>query len=196
MMMLAIVLLHTAITGFSSSAAVLDGKGLEASECSDEDCATLYLLTSTGEEIPIKKTISKMKQKDVAGARVVGSGCFTIFKGKSFSGSSITVAPPTKLMLAEQGHHWTTVKSVKYSPVCQRQAGAHLGHLGLAGLLALVLLAGLVYGRYQHRRSRRKHEDFLKEEEMKSLKPDGCDSKGEQEPPICKIEIPSPNLSI
>ena len=58
-MILAIVLLHTAITGFSSSAAVLDGKGIEASECSEEDCATLYLLTSTGEEIPIKKTISK-----------------------------------------------------------------------------------------------------------------------------------------
>ena len=97
-MIVAIVLLHTAITAFSSSAAVLDGKGLEASECSEEDCATLYLVTSNGEEIPIKNTISKMKEKDVAGARVVGNGCFTIFKGKGFSGSSITVASSTKLM--------------------------------------------------------------------------------------------------
>merc|ERR1712156_694537 len=69
-MIVAIVLLHTAITAFSSSAAVLDGKGLEASECSEEDCATLYLVTSNGEEIPIKNTISKMKEKDVAGAMV------------------------------------------------------------------------------------------------------------------------------
>merc|ERR1712209_336787 len=134
-MILAIVLLHTAITGFSSSAAGLNGKGLEASECSEEDCATLYLLTSTGEEIPIKKTISKMKQKDVAGARGVGSGCFTIFKGKGFSGSSVTVAPSAKLMLAEQGHHWTTVKSVK-----TRRCAREKQELTLATLAWLVSL--------------------------------------------------------
>merc|ERR1711962_1714405 len=96
------------------------------------------------------------------GARVVGIGCFTIFKGKDFSGSSIMATSSTRLMFVEHGHHWSTVKSVKYSPVCRRQAGVHLGHLGLAGLLVLVLLAGLVSARLHRRGGGRRIQTFRK----------------------------------
>ena len=195
-MIFAIALLHTIIAGFSSSAAVLDGRTKESSECSSQDCGSLYLLKSTGEEIPLVSSITRMKEKDVVGARVVGAGCFTIFKGKDFSGSSIIAASSTRLMFVEQGHHWSTVKSVKYSPVCRRQAGVHLGHLGLAGLLALVLFVGLVSARLHQRRRRQKDSDFSKVEEMSNLKPDGYEYTEEQQSPICKTEIPRAILAI
>ena len=196
-MIFAIALLHTIIAGFSSSAAVLDGRTKESSECSaGQDCGSLYLLKSTGKEVPVVSSIPRMKEKDVVGARVVGAGCFTIFKGKDFSGSSIMATSSTRLMFVEQGHHWSTVKSVKYSPVCRRQAGVHFGHLGLAGLLALVLFAGLVSARLHQRRRRQKNSEFSKVEEMKNLKPDGCENKEEQQSPICKTEIPRAILAI
>ena len=195
-MIFAIALLHTLIAGFSSSAAVLDGRTKESSECSGQDCGSLYLLKSTGEEVLLESSIPRMKEKDVVGARVVGIGCFTIFKGKDFSGSSIMATSSTRLMFVEQGHHWSTVKSVKYSPVCRRQAGVHLGHLGLAGLLVLVLLAGLVSARLHRRRRRQKDSDFSKVEEMKNLNPAGCENKEEQESPICKTKIPRAILAV
>ena len=184
------------MAGFSSLAVVLDGRTKESSECSDKDCGSLYLLKSTGEEVPVVRSIPRMKEKDVVGARVVGVGCFTIFKGKDFSGSNIMATSSTRLMFVEQGHHWSTVKSVKYSPVCRRQAGVHFGHLGLAGLLALVLFAGLVSARLHQRRRRQKNSEFSKVEEMTNLKPDGCENKEEQQSPICKTEIPRAILAI
>merc|ERR1712203_1266125 len=66
-------------------------------DCDGEDCATLYLITSGGVEVAHKGTSSKIKQKDVEKAKVVGSGCFMIYKGKGFSGPSVKIegaSPP------------------------------------------------------------------------------------------------------
>merc|ERR1712107_735453 len=74
-MIFAIALLHTTMAGFSSLAVVLDGRTKESSECSIQDCGSLYLLKSTGKEVPVVSSIPRMKEKDVVGARVVGAGC-------------------------------------------------------------------------------------------------------------------------
>ena len=91
-------------------AQVITGTEISTINCEGEDCATLYLITSSGEEVAHKGTNSKIKQKDVEGARVVGLGCFMIYKGKGFSGPSIKVEGASPLSLKDQGHTWTTVK--------------------------------------------------------------------------------------
>merc|ERR1712107_157230 len=65
---------------------------------------------------------------DVEKAKVVGSGCFMIYKGKGFSGPSVKIEGASPLTLKEQGHSWTTVKSILYSSNCNfsRQAGAEV----------------------------------------------------------------------
>ena len=89
---------------------VFEGNGISTMDCDGEDCATLYLITSGGVEVAHKGTSSKIKQKDVEKAKVVGSGCFMIYKGKGFSGPSIKIEGASPLTLKEQGHSWTTVK--------------------------------------------------------------------------------------
>ena len=89
---------------------VITGTEISTINCEGEDCATLYLITSGGDEVAHKGTNSKIKQKDVEGARVVGMGCFMIFKGKGFSGPSAKIEGASPLSLQDQGHTWTTVK--------------------------------------------------------------------------------------
>ena len=86
------------------------------------------------------------------------------------------------LQLADEGHSWTTVKSVKYSPRCRAQtAGAPRDVILAVGVvLALATLVGLVWRRYQ--RGKQHGQDLQKMEEMKSLKIlDGKDVKQEQQ---------------
>ena len=89
---------------------VITGTEISTINCEGEDCATLYLITSGGDEVAHKGTNSKIKQKDVEGARVVGMGCFMIYKGKGFSGPSAKIEGASPLSLQDQGHTWTTVK--------------------------------------------------------------------------------------
>ena len=88
----------------------LTGTEMSTINCEGEDCATLYLITSSGEEVAHKGTNSKIKQKDVEAAKVVGMGCFMIYKGKGFSGPSIKIEGASPLSLKDEGHTWTTVK--------------------------------------------------------------------------------------
>ena len=183
-MILAITLLHTITAGFSSSASVLNGRDMDNSGCTGDQCATLYLLTSTGEEISLRGTTTRTRQRGVVGARIVGTGCFTIYKGRDFSGPNLMVGGSRNMLqLADEGHSWTTVKSVKYSPRCRAQtAGAPRDVILAVGVvLALAALVGLVWRRYQ--RWKQHAQDLPKMEEMKSLKilDDGKDVKQEQQ---------------
>ena len=123
--------------------------------CEGGQCASLYLHTNTGEQLEVKGTHEKVKLKNVEQARVVGEGCFVIYKGKGFAGSSFKVDGTTTGVLGDAGHTWTTVKSVEYSPTCtfSRRAGAEV--FVLAGAAVVVLLMGaamLVWARMKRKR--------------------------------------------
>ena len=89
---------------------VITGTEISTINCEGENCATLYLITSNGEEMPHKGTNSNIKQKGVEKAKVVGMGCFMIYKGKGFSGPSVKIQGANPLVLRDEGHMWTTVK--------------------------------------------------------------------------------------
>merc|ERR1711972_27091 len=132
----------------------MGGNGISTMDCDGEDCATLYLITSGGVEVAHKGTSSKIKQKDVEKAKVVGSGCFMIYKGKGFSGPSIKIEGASPLTLKEQGHSWTTVKSVLYSSNCNfsRQAGAEVYVIvGVVAVVFLVAIVALAWARFRRR---------------------------------------------
>jgi hypothetical protein len=65
---------------------------------------------SEGEVGLYKGTHEKVKAKDVKKARVVGSGCFKIFKNRGHKGAAFLVKGSGTLELSEHGHTWTTVK--------------------------------------------------------------------------------------
>jgi len=135
-------------------AQVITGTEISTINCEGEDCATLYLITSSGEEVAHKGTNSKIKQKDVEGARVVGLGCFMIYKGKGFSGPSIKIEGASPLSLKDQGHTWTTVKSVLYSSNCNfsRQAGAEVYVIvAVLAVVFLVAIVALAWSRFRRR---------------------------------------------
>jgi hypothetical protein len=135
---------------------VITGTEISTINCEGEDCATLYLITSGGDEVAHKGTNSKIKQKDVEGARVVGMGCFMIYKGKGFSGPSAKIEGASPLSLQDQGHTWTTVKSVLYSSNCNfsRQAGAEVyvivAVVAVVFIVAVVALAWSRFRRHTH----------------------------------------------
>ena len=103
----------------TGGAGVLEGADIDA-DCPGDPCGTLYLLTGSEEEVGMYKgTHEKVKAKNVKKARVVGSGCYKIFKGKGFKGSAFLVKGLAIFDLREHGYTWTTVKSIQYSPDCE-----------------------------------------------------------------------------
>merc|ERR1712203_187139 len=80
---------------------------------------------------------------DVKKARVVGSGCFKIFKNRGHKGAAFLVKGSGTLELSEHGHTWTTVKSIQYSPDCEfpRRAGAEI--YVIVCVVAVVLLVAV-----------------------------------------------------
>ena len=106
-----VFLLLPCLAKVASGAGVLEGKEIDKVECEGDSCGTLYLLTGTDEEVGMfKGTHTKVKAKNVKKARVVGSGCFMIFKNRGFKGSAFFVKGSGILDLSEHGHTWTTVK--------------------------------------------------------------------------------------
>ena len=105
-----ILLLPCLTVVLTAGAGVLEGKGIDA-DCQGNSCGTLYLLTGSEEEVGLfKGTHDKVKAKNVKKARVVGSGCFKIFKNPKHKGSAFLVKGSGILDLSEHGHSWTTVK--------------------------------------------------------------------------------------
>ena len=105
-----VVLLLSCLAVVTSAAGVLEGKDIEK-DCKGDSCGTLYLLTDSDEEVGLfKGTHERVKARDVKKARVVGSGCFKIFKNRGHKGSSFLVKGSGILKLSEHGHSWTTVK--------------------------------------------------------------------------------------
>merc|ERR1719489_236680 len=101
-----------------------------------------------------KGTNSKIKQKDVEAAKVVGMGCFMIYKGKGFSGPSVKIEGASPLSLKAEGHTWTTVKSVLYSSNCNfsRQAGAEVYVIAaVVAVVFLVAIVALAWSRFRRR---------------------------------------------
>ena len=109
-MLTAAILLLPCLAVVTGNGAVIVGKDIDPS-CEGDACGTLYLLTDSDEEAGLYKgTHEKVKVKDVKKARVVGLGCFKIFKSRNFKSSAFLVKGSGVLDLSEEGHTWTTVK--------------------------------------------------------------------------------------
>merc|ERR1719347_1876463 len=97
-----LILLLFCLAVITSGARVLEGKEIDKVECKGDSCGTLYLLTDTNEEVGMfKGTHTKVKAKDVKKARVVGSGCFKIFKNRGHKGAAFLVKGSGTLELSE-----------------------------------------------------------------------------------------------
>jgi hypothetical protein len=75
-----------------------------------KDCGRLVLINSAGEETVLQGTMSQVKHKDVQKAKIVGSGCFIIYKSRHFTSDSLRIEGASEHVLKELGHPWTTVK--------------------------------------------------------------------------------------
>merc|ERR1711953_659582 len=90
-MLTAAILLLPCLAVVTGNGAVIVGKDIDPS-CEGDACGTLYLLTDSDEEAGLYKgTHEKVKVKDVKKARVVGLGCFKIFKSRNFKSSAFLV---------------------------------------------------------------------------------------------------------
>jgi hypothetical protein len=75
----------------ASEAGVWQGPIIDPN-CKGNECGRLYLFDSDGQEIAsLQGTSSGVKHKDVATARMVGLGCFQVFKGKEFKSTSLKI---------------------------------------------------------------------------------------------------------
>ena len=88
---------------------VMEGVEVSKGGC-EGDCGTLFLELTDGTEEELKGTQNKVKVKDVEKARVVGTGCFMIFKSKDFKSSHYKVDGTEIHNLKDKGVSWTTVK--------------------------------------------------------------------------------------
>ena len=88
---------------------VMEGAEVVKDGCEGE-CGTLYLEIADGTEVELKGTQDQVKVKGVQKARVVGTGCFMIFKSKDFKSSHYKVDGTEIHNLKEKGVSWTTVK--------------------------------------------------------------------------------------
>jgi len=134
---------------------VLEGGDIDP-DCQGDSCGTLYLLNGSEGEVGLYKgTHERVKAKDVKKARVVGSGCFKIFKNRGHKGSAFLVKGSGILDLSEHGHSWTTVKSIQYSPDCEfpRRAGAEIYVIVcVVAVVLLVAVAAFTWSRFRKRR--------------------------------------------
>jgi len=152
-----LILLLPCLTVVTGGAGVLEGADIDP-DCKADQCGTLYLLKDTDEEVGLYKgTHEKVKgAKEVKKARVVGSGCFKIFKSKGFKSSAFLVKGSGIHDLAENGHTWTTVKSIQYSPDCEfpRRAGVEIYVIvGVVAVVLLVAVAAFAWARFRRSRN-------------------------------------------
>ena len=109
-MLYATILLLPCIAVVTGNGAVLAGADIDP-DCQGDACGTLYLLNGSEGEVGLYKgSHARVKAKDVKKARVVGSGCFKIFKNRGHKGQAFLVKGSGILDLSEHGHTWTTVK--------------------------------------------------------------------------------------
>jgi len=154
-MLHAAILLLPCFAVVSGNGAVLVGADIPA-DCQGNTCGTLYLLNGSEKEVGLYKgTHEKVKAKDVKKARVVGQGCFKIFKNRAHKGSAFLVKGSGILDLSEHGHTWTTVKSIQYSPDCEfpRRAGVEIYVIvAVVAVVLLVAVAAFTWSRFRKRR--------------------------------------------
>ena len=81
-----------------------------------ENCGALYVTSRDGREERFTGSRRRTRVRDVARVRLVGTGCFLIFRGSNFAGESYRVAGGNTHVLKEKGHDWTTLR---YSCTCQ-----------------------------------------------------------------------------
>jgi len=126
---------------------------MDLSGCSGE-CATLYLTDSSGNDHEMKGSSIKMKIKDVVKARVVGQGCFLIYKSKNFKSSNFQVDDTEEHNLKAKGTTFTTIKSYEYSADCSftRRAGAEVYVLvAVVALVVLVAMSAVAWAKLRRR---------------------------------------------
>jgi len=160
MYVLVLILLWSLVTLASSSICrgSLCAPDIDSKSCHGDECGTLYLYTNTGEEIILKGTESNIKHKNVVKVKLVGSGCFIIYKSRRFTSDSFLVQGAGEHVLKDEGHHWTTVRSIQYAEDCifHEKAGVEVYVIAsVLGVVSIVVIMALVWSRMRKNREQR-----------------------------------------
>ena len=95
-----------------TSGQVLEGAAT-SKHCTGKTCATLYFLNSEGQEITRAQGSGNLDGRGVKGVAMVqqiGTGCFTIFKGKHQKGTFFDLRGNSEIDLKKEGITMTTIK--------------------------------------------------------------------------------------
>ena len=102
-----------------TSGQVLEGAAT-SKHCTGKTCATLYFLNSEGEEITRAQGSGNLEGRGVKGVAMVqqiGTGCFTIFKGKHQKGTFFDLRGNSEIDLKKEGITMTTIKWIFSKPI-------------------------------------------------------------------------------
>ena len=90
-----------------------------------ENCGALYVTSRDGREEVYTGTSRRTRQRDVTRVRLVGTGCFVIYKGRNFAGDNYRVVGGDTHVLKEKGHNWTTLRYMERALLCQPRPSCH-----------------------------------------------------------------------
>lgn len=139
-----------------TSGQVLEGAAT-SKHCTGKTCATLYFLNSEGEEITRAQGSGNLDGRGVKGVAMVqqiGTGCFTIFKGKHQKGTFFYLRGNSEIDLKKEGITMTTIKSIKYSKHCTKKSSV-VWWQPVVCVLLILLVGGLVIFFVRQRRNAR-----------------------------------------
>ena len=133
-------------------------------DCVGDSCATLYLTPKNGETVAVRGNEKNVKHKNIVSAKVVGTGCFQIYKGRNFRSSVFLVSGAGEHELAALGHEWSSVRSHRYSPDCKFPSKAGAEVYVIVAVVVLVLVVALLIGIWARMRKKKKGEPVATEE--------------------------------
>ena len=156
-----------------SSGQVLDG-AKTAKHCTGKTCGTLYFLNREGEEMTRAQGSGNLEGRGVKGVAMVqqvGTGCFTIFKGKHQKGAFFELRGNSEIDLKKEGILMTTIRSafssyflffitrqmrrsIKYSAHCKKKSGV-VWWQPVVCILLILIVGGLIIAFVRQRRKAR-----------------------------------------
>jgi len=121
-----------------------------------KDCGTLVLIDRQGKEIQLQGDMSNVKHKGIVKAKIVGYGCFIIYKSRNYNSDNLRIEGAKVHVLKDLGHNWSTVKSLRYSSNCFTKTAGMSSYLliPLAGILVLVVTVSIMVNKRKP-----KHDD-------------------------------------